>query len=618
MNGLSVAALLAFFALGLAACAAPVGVVRVDARTVQSNLTASAVSAIRLSTFSRNVLHEQDLFELFAARRETALAQLHEIALAPQRGTWRELFALAELSFLHAEESAKRAYYLAAAVYAWAYLFPEDGSAPPGAFDARVRVAADIYNLAVTRAFTSADRFYVELDGGDLELPFGRLSVEFDPKSLLWLDRRLVHLVPVAELEVTGLPTRYRRSGIGAPLAASTEPLLEADSYSDLVDLNLKVPVTALLRIDNPRQHLAGGQLTARLEIHNGFDSDTVTIAGRDIPLELESTAALAYQLAESQVWDRELRRFFTNLVVKLDERTQLVSMTPYRPGLIPVVFVHGTASSSGRWAEMFNQLSNDSRIRRRFQFWFFQYDTGNPVWYSAANLRDALSRAVAKLDPQSKDPALQRMVVIGHSQGGLLTKLTAVSSGRRLYDARFNRPIEELNVSATTRDMIRRSTDFEPLPFVERVVFIATPHRGSYLTLNRIAQWLAGFITLPFQLVGVYAEILTLNKDALINRVTSWGTSLESMNPRDSWLLTLAAIPVVPPIRAHSIIAVQGDGPVQDGEDGVVRYQSAHLDEVESELIVRSGHSVQANPAAINEVRRILLLHQDMTRIAR
>jgi hypothetical protein len=41
-----------------------------------------------------------------------------------------------------------------------------------------------------------------------------------------------------------------------------------------------------------------------------------------------------------------------------------------------------------------------------------------------------------------------------------------------------------------------------------------------------------------------------------------------------------------------------------------VVKYESARLEEAESELVVRSGHSVQVTPAAINEVRRILLQH--------
>ena len=68
--------------------------------------------------------------------------------------------------------------------------------------------------------------------------------------------------------------------------------------------------------------------------------------------------------------------------------------------------------------------------------------------------------------------------------------------------------------------------------------------------------------------------------------------------------------IPRAPGVAAHSIIAVSGEGPPEDGSDGVVSYRSAHLDGVASEKIVRSGHSVQSNPDAIEEVRRILLDH--------
>ena len=43
---------------------------------------------------------------------------------------------------------------------------------------------------------------------------------------------------------------------------------------------------------------------------------------------------------------------------------------------------------------------------------------------------------------------------------------------------------------------------------------------------------------------------------------------------------------------------------------DGVVAYESAHLDGVASEKIVRSSHSTQGEPDTIQEVRRILREH--------
>ena len=62
--------------------------------------------------------------------------------------------------------------------------------------------------------------------------------------------------------------------------------------------------------------------------------------------------------------------------------------------------------------------------------------------------------------------------------------------------------------------------------------------------------------------------------------------------------------------MHAHSIIAVQGTGPVEDGADGVVAYKSAHIEGVDSEKVVNSGHSCQSKPEAIAEVRRILVEH--------
>jgi hypothetical protein len=76
---------------------------------------------------------------------------------------------------------------------------------------------------------------------------------------------------------------------------------------------------------------------------------------------------------------------------------------------------------------------------------------------------------------------------------------------------------------------------------------------------------------------------------------------------------MAVASIPVAPSVHAHSIIAVITDGPTEAGNDGVVEYRSAHIDEAESELIVHSKHSVQDHPDAIEEVRRILLLHRGL-----
>ena len=81
-------------------------------------------------------------------------------------------------------------------------------------------------------------------------------------------------------------------------------------------------------------------------------------------------------------------------------------------------------------------------------------------------------------------------------------------------------------------------------------------------------------------------------------------------MSPAHRLIRTLSSLPIAHGVTAHSIIAVKGDGPPEQGEDGVVAYSSAHLEGVASERVVRSGHSVQSHPEAIEEIRRILLEH--------
>ena len=46
-----------------------------------------------------------------------------------------------------------------------------------------------------------------------------------------------------------------------------------------------------------------------------------------------------------------------------------------------------------------------------------------------------------------------------------------------------------------------------------------------------------------------------------------------------------------------QAIIAVLGEGPITGKTDGMVAYESAHIEGVESEKIVRSGHSTQGHP---------------------
>jgi hypothetical protein len=605
-----IAALAALALLG-GACATPVGVSTASPRAIHRYLTQSALSADQPSTFSLIELRRYDLMVTFEEDPDAALRRLHELALdagLPSEG----LFALAELSFLRAEDTRDAGRFAAAALYAYAFLFPEDGRDPLDPLDPRSRIAADLYNRGVASALQRDGGGAVTLREGGLALPFGHFSAETGPPPPLG-GYEIEKIHPVAELEVKGFRNRYRRPGIGAPLAATLRPTAASEREPVPIAPSTHLPLTGVIRVATPLAQLRSGQVTGRVDLLSTLDVDTVEIAGRPIALEAEPTAALAAGLTESRFWERELGTFLGNaLGLRGDPAIQ--GIRPYRRGRIPAVFVHGTASSPARWADMVNDLVADARLRHRFEFWFFRYDSGNPIAYSGWHLRDALTKAVARADPNGgDDPCLRDLVVLGHSQGGLLTKLTAIDSGDAFWRGLSDEPFEEAKLSDETRALLQQVAFVKPLPFVKRVIFLATPHQGSYLAgpqlVRRLAQRL---VRLPSDVVRVGADLATLGTAGTLAG-GHLPTSIDNMSPGNRFIRELAQIPVAPGVSAHSIIAVESEGPYEGASDGVVAYKSAHVDGLASELVVRSPHSgMQAAPQTIEEVRRIFLAHAD------
>jgi len=600
---------LALSALLLAACATPVGVKRVDAKRVHRELTANAISTDEPSASSRQLLNRLGLSDRFEADPDATLAVLH--ADLPPTGDADLVFALAELSFLRGEQTGHRDQTLAAAIYAYAFLFPGGAGPSPDPLDPRLQVARNIYNRGLTLALASPDRLDVVLASGAYPLPFGRLDVRFDTKELLWAGYQLDDFVPMAEYEVRGMANRYRKAGLGAPLAArlTTAPGAAPQPGSERIAPRLRVPVTAFLRIDDPRRHLKDGTLHADLELYSEDAHAALEVDGQRVPLEQETTAPLAFMLEGAPIWDFEFAGFRSGDFLPGGTKSQLILLHPHRPGRIPVVLVHGTASSPARWAEMVNEFENDPTIASRYEVWLFIYNTGNPIAYSGGILVQSLKDTVAELDPAGTDAAMKKMVVIGHSQGGLLTKLTAIDSGTRFWDNVSPHSITELKVSEEDRALLQRSMFYQPLPFVRRVVFISTPHRGSYLAAFSLSGLVTRLLAAPLRLTQLSVAIVTQSQDEMLTRkLNRLPTSLDNMTPGNPFLLKLSEMTVDPRITAHSIVSVKGDGPPEEGGDGVVKYSSAHIEGVLSEKIVRSSHSCQANPDTINEVKRILI----------
>jgi len=593
-----------------AGCSSPVGVKRVGEQAVYRQLRASVLSDKRPSPFSRQFLERLSLADRYEKDPQGALAQLYSGLGGPDEHD--RLFALSELCFTYADGTHDQSYYLAAAVYAYAFLFPEGGVEPPIPSDPRLRLALDLYNHAIADGLSSGGDA-VDLRARRFTLPFGTLDLAADPAGFSYGAGlyRLTGFVSVADLKVRGFRNRYEKPGIGAPLSARVERA-SAGAAVRRIPPGAKMPVTAFVRFDRPRLGLSKGALKGTIEVYDADETPAVQVGASSVPLESEPSATLAYRLEGSPLWDFEIAGFRRGdvRILGAESAGELFFLAPYHPGRIPIVFVHGTASSPARWAEMANELLSDARIASRYQMWLFIYNSGNPIAISAMHLREELVAARAEVDPNGTDPALNDMVVIGHSQGGLLTKMTVVDSGTRFWDNISKVPFEQATLSPETKDLARRSMFVKPLPFVKRVIFIATPHRGSFLTENILGRIGRRLVSLPGTITKAAAELVTLNPAAMVNTAWRPPTAIDNMDWSNPFLRTLASLPIAKGVHAHSIIAVKGNGPPAEGDDGVVKYTSAHIDDVESELVVRSGHSTQARPETIEEVRRILYKH--------
>lgn len=595
----------------LVGCSIPIGVARVSTGESYRQSTVNPINEGVPSAATRVVLQRHDLTRTASDDPVGTIRFLNETAKVDDRRDL--LFALAELSYLHGErlrgshfsKDAAHApdYFLLTAVYAYLYLLGDGRESPPSAWDVRFREACDLYNRALAKGFPVDEGGSLRIGERVRKLPVGELTIAPNVMGTLnWSVNQFGSFLPADDYEVFGFTVRNRTPGLGVPLIAVINQSLDAPNGG-------AIPMTALLRMSGGLKELGSGKATATLEFYSAYDQAEVMVNGRTVPLETDSTAPLAYRLNDSRIWSLAYKRFLGSAGID----KPLILIQPYEPGRIPVVFVHGTASSPVWWAEMLNTLRSDPVIRKRFQFWFFQYDSSRFILLSAAELRETLSGMVQQLDPEGKDPALRQMVVVGHSQGGLLTKLSVVAPGDRIWKSISDQSIDEMDTTGEIKEMARRITFFDPLPFVKRAVFIATPHRGSYLTKSWVRNLVRSLVRIPVNVITLNPQHLTevFNRfkwpPDMRNRIPS---SVDGMSAANPVLQTLVALPPAPGVKGHSIIAVLPGMEIETGNDGVVEYKSAHIGGVESEFIVRSEHSCQGHPFTIEEVRRILHEH--------
>jgi len=594
------------------------------ARDAFASWRVSATTRGELSSRSRQTLRQWDLERLHDEEPLQAIGKLQKIA--EQNNQPEQLFALAEMSYLLGTRTEKESncaamqlYYLSAG-YAYHYLFHSTGAAEP--FDPQFRLACDFYNAGLAKCLRAAQHvgrldprqtLYLQTCQGDT------FALTVTHQGFRWKPEEFGQLLLCEDYQAEGLPNQHRTYGLGVPmiaLRAKDAPPPGHAFYPPYVSF----PVTAFFRFEGSLADLSK-QRSGKLELYNPLEVQSVRVGLRKAPLETDLTTPLAYYLAQTNEKQVAVTGFLRP--EKVIANAGLYFTEPYDPGKIPLLFVHGLLSSPATWATMYNDLRADPEIRKRYQFWFYFYPTYQPYLHSAADLREALARVHRDIDPNGKDPALGQMVCVGHSMGGLISRLMTIDSGDDFWKLVSSEPLEQLNATPQVKTELERVFYFARQPCVKRVVFLGTPHHGSKLSPSPPAVFVRRFIRFPSDVMSSAEALATDNPQAF-----PWlnprrlPTSLDFLAPGSPALEALAGKPAPEGVVYHSVVGVAPRSSTtvlaqavaweyEEKGDGVVPYNSAHLQQAVSEVVVPAEHTViHDHPLAIQEVRRILLEH--------
>jgi pimeloyl-ACP methyl ester carboxylesterase len=574
------------------------------------------------------VLRRYGLDELFKTEPDRAYRALRKAADGePQL---ESTYAVAETAYiLGVRATMKKDADKAITMYgeslavSYDYLFSPKLAPQRNPYDPEFRGACDLYNgsLEGMLRHMAEEGFLHPGYAGSIELMGRRMELTCNCSGR-WDPEDIKEFHFTSDYEVQGLDNSYRSYGLGVPLIAVRRTDTDASSaeeqyYPD----GLTFPVTAFFRMNTSRD-LGTDQehLLCNIEFHDPLDQTTIEVAGTRTPLETDISTPLAYYLNDPLVGTNTLATFAL-LDANFGKSFEgLYMLEPYDPDKIPVVMVHGLWSSPITWMEMFNDLRASADIRDQYQFWFYMYPTGQPFWISAKRMREDLMKVRKKVDPGHESEMLDQMVLIGHSMGGLVSRLQTIESGDRFWSLVSDRSFDDLETDEATRENLRQVMFFSPDSSVKRVVTIGTPHRGSQFS-NNTTQWLGRhFLVLPNMLTGQQADVVKQNPEFFNDtELLTIDTSIDSLSPESPFLQAMLASKSAPWVKQHNILGIVesnsfdtwlGMKVVGEG-DGVVPAESARFENAISEIVVPSQHQkIHQHPMAILEVQRILREH--------
>jgi pimeloyl-ACP methyl ester carboxylesterase len=476
----------------------------------------------------------------------------------------------------------------------------------------RYNIAVEKFILALQKRAPLSDwsePLRVESPGKDwivtFEPPTDRLQSGKELAPCLY-----TRIFPAYQYKVKDCENLVANSGYGTPLVLALENidrLVKERPFRPRIGIYL--PGTAILEFG--RAATPNDPIPVRLRIINTFDIREAPVAGRIRPLAYNISAPIQISLDNKYIRKNALEGLLRP--DKRDDDIGLFGITAYSPKKIPVIFTHGLKSDAHIWKQAVNEIFYDPALAARYQPVLFLYPSGLSVPASAARLRKSLQIYRNQWDPEHDDPGMNQMIVVGHSMGGILSRLQVIDSGEDLRKSFFSQPIDSVPwLTKATAASVKEGLIFDHQPFVKRAIFIAVPHRGSEVADLKIVQLAIRIIKLPGDALSLATEALTDDFSALNPALLGYNLlglrSVDMLSPGHPYFKAIDKRPILVP--HHSIIGDRGKNNSPDSSDGIVPYSSSHLDTAQSELIVPYPHSCAEKPETVHEILRILRLH--------
>ena len=461
--------------------------------------------------------------------------------------------------------------------------------------------ARQAYNFAVSRIIGTIGAAKLDPWSQPLRVPArgGDFVLTHKPDPRPQWNPALYTFTPADQFDVHGtyVSERTTREGIGAPIVAVGRELYK-DARTEFALPRIYYGVTAIARFDGRR---------CDLSFEDPLATETVQMNGHTYTLAADFTVPLAVMLASTDPKKYELTRLLNP--AKYAETARITRLQPYDPNKTVVLVIHGLMDSPATWTPMLNRLRGDEDIRRNYQFWFYSYPSGYPYPYSASILRHELDAA------EKRFPLRKKMVVIGHSMGGCISRLLITDTGDKLWMKLFDKPPDQVSLSPEYKRLFTDALIFRHRPEIGRVIFISSPLRGSDLASNWIGRIGSSLVRAPSKLLSAGNAALKTTTfhsgDLKLKRIPN---SVDTLAPNNRFVKAINTIPITPGIPYHTIMGDRGRGDAPNSSDGVVPYWSSHMDGAVSELIVASAHPAHQNAQAIKEVHRILVLNARST----